>query len=413
MSLSDQQLLLGLLSPEAVRARCHEIYVIAEARELIHFELCLSNLNRATELVLSEMRQNYPHGKVPFHSRWRHFEFGSHNLWTELFDSMTDASPEERVRRRIDLAVVSVLIDAGAGTSWRYTDYPTGLSYGRSEGLALASLRLFQSGLLSKHGDDDPCRVDAERLENIQPQELAEFLQVNDTNQLLGVGSRASLLNRLGTAIREANKIFILDGDVRPGNLFDYVVNVSGGGEVKAQAILEALLIGLGGMWPDGEWISNVPLGDVGRHKGIARNDITDGIVPFHKLSQWMTFSLIEPFQEAGINVIDLDALTGLAEYRNGGLFVDTGILQLKDLDTANQAHDPKSTLIVEWRAMTVALLDQIVIEVRNHTGDDAVSLPLASVLQGGTWTAGRRIAQQIRENGVPPINILSKGTIF
>ena len=87
--------------------------------------------------------------------------------------------------------------------------------------------------------------------------------------------------------------------------------------------------------------------------------------------------------------------------------------MQLKDLDTANQAHDPKSTLIVEWRAMTVALLDKIVIEVRNHTGDDAVSLPLASVLQGGTWTAGRRIAQQIRENGVPPINILSKGTIF
>ena len=55
-----------------------------------------------------------------------------------------------------------------------------------------------------------------------------------------------------------------------------------------------------------------------------------------------MTYSLIEPFEEAGIKVIDLDALTGLAEYRNGGLFVDTGILQLKDLDTVNQAHDPK-----------------------------------------------------------------------
>ena len=52
------------------------------------------------------------------------FEFGSHNLWIELFDSINDVSPEERVRRRIDLAVVSVLIDAGAGPSWRYTDHP-------------------------------------------------------------------------------------------------------------------------------------------------------------------------------------------------------------------------------------------------------------------------------------------------
>ena len=413
MSLSERELLLELLSPEAVRSRCHEIFMIAEAKELIHFDLCLSNLDRATELVLAEMRQNYPHGEVPFHSRWRHFEFGGRNLWIELFDSMTDVSQEERVRRRIDLAVVSVLVDAGAGSSWRYKDLPTGLSYGRSEGLALASLRLFQSGFLSKHGNDDPCRVDAERLVSIEPHELAKFFQVHEKNVLLGVDSRVSLLNRLGTAISEANNIFYRDGEVRPGNLFDYVVNVSAGGEVKARNILTALLIGLGSMWPDGEWIGSVPIGDVGRHKGIVRNEITNGIVPFHKLSQWMTFSLIEPFQEAGVNVTDLDALTGLAEYRNGGLFIDAGVLQLKDLDVVNHAHDPKSTLIVEWRAMTVALLDQIAKMVRNHTGDDAISLPLASVLQGGTWAAGRSIAQQIRKDGVPPINILSKGTIF
>ena len=46
--------------------------------------------------------------------------------------------------------------------------------------------------------------------------------------------------------------------------------------------------------------------------------------MPLHKLSQWLAYSLIEPLQRAGIAVTDIDGLTGLAEYRNGGLFIDT-----------------------------------------------------------------------------------------
>ena len=76
-------------------------------------------------------------------------------------------------------------------------------------------------------------------------------------------------------------------------------------------------------------------------------------------------------------------------------------------------AHHPKSALVVEWRGLTVALLDKVAAAVRAHTGDDAESLPLASVLQGGTWTAGRRIAKQHRADGSPPIVLDSNGTIF
>jgi hypothetical protein len=45
--------------------------------------------------------------------------------------------------------------------------------------------------------------------------------------------------------------------------------------------------------------------------------------MPFHKLSQWLTYSLLEPFEWAGVPVHGLDALTGLPEYRNGGLLLD------------------------------------------------------------------------------------------
>ena len=52
-----------------------------------------------------------------------------------------------------------------------------------------------------------------------------------------------------------------------------------------------------------------------------------DGLVPLHKLSQWLAYSLIEPLIEAGFSITEIDGLTGLAEYRNGGLFIDAGVL--------------------------------------------------------------------------------------
>ncbi len=88
----------------------------------------------------------------------------------------------------------------------------------------------------------------------------------------------------------------------------------------------------------------------------LTTNDETTGLVPLHKLSQWLSYSLIEPLQWAGIEVTDIDGLTGLAEYRNGGLFIDTGVLTLRDPAAAQREHTVDSELVVEWRALTVAL---------------------------------------------------------
>ena len=109
----------------------------------------------------------------------------------------------------------------------------------------------------------------------------------------------------------------------------------------------------------------------------------------------------------------DIDKLTGLPEYRNGGLLIDTGLLSLKEETMRRQAHDPSSELIVEWRALTVALLDELALLIRQQLHQDAQSLPLAKILQGGTWEAGRQIAKQKREGGTPPLQIISDGTVF
>ena len=131
--------------------------------------------------------------------------------------------------------------------------------------------------------------------------------------------------------------------------------------------------------------------------------------MPFHKLSQWLTYSLLEPFEWAGVTVTGLDALTGLPEYRNGGLLLDTGVLRLRDSELAAQTWSVADELVVEWRALTVALLDELAPLVCAGLG---VDLPLACVLEGGTWAAGRTLAQQLRA-GSPPLSISSDGTVF
>jgi hypothetical protein len=178
-------------------------------------------------------------------------------------------------------------------------------------------------------------------------------------------------------------------------------------GRLPASVILEVLLQALGPIWPGRLSLGGVPLGDCWRHPAV------EGFVPLHKLSQWMAYSLIEPLEAAGVQVVDVDGLTGLAEYRNGGLFVDLGVLVLKDPADAARAHPVDGPLVVGWRSLTVALLDKLAPMVRERLGVAAEAFPLARVLEGGSWAAGRRIAREKRPDGGPPIAVISDGTVF
>ena len=122
---------------------------------------------------------------------------------------------------------------------------------------------------------------------------------------------------------------------------------------------------------------------------------------------------MVEVLEQASIAVSGLDDLTGLAEYRNGGLFVDLGVLRLRDPSLAKTPLPVDHAAIVEWRALTVALLDRMAPLLRARLGRTATELPLARLLQGGTWDAGRRIARKRRADGSPPLVAVSDGTVF
>jgi hypothetical protein len=401
-----------LLSAHAVRERAHEMLAAAERGELANFILLPDNLDYAADVVAQVIRENYPSLSVPLHARWRHFKLAGADLWPQLAAARQWDDPAAEARAAFDLAIVSVLLDAGAGPDWRYRDGVTGLQVARSEGLAIASLRMFEAGYFSAD-PVDPLRADASELAALTADDLARGFQVSESNPLTGLEGRAALIARLGRALLDNPAVFATKDHARPGGLFDHLAAAASGAPLPAPEILRAVLHHLGPIWPGRISLDGVSLGDTWRHPAIVRDDETNGLIPFHKLSQWLTYSLVEPLEDGGVPVSDLDGLTGLAEYRNGGLFLDAGVIALRDPAAAGQGHEVWSELVVEWRALTVALLDRIAPLVREKLSLDAADFPLGAVLEGGTWAAGRRLANQKRPGGPPPIHVISDGTVF
>ncbi|MBV9562598.1 MAG: URC4/urg3 family protein [Bradyrhizobium sp.] len=406
--LSDPR---SLLSAKAVRERSHCLLEMGLKDQLPHFRIDLARLDAIADLVLATTRQNYPSGDIPFHSRWRHFVSGGADRWAAIAGRARWPDAAAQARAEFDLAIVSVLLDAGAGPSWRYRD-ASGARVGRSEGLALASLDMFASGLFSAD-PNDPLRADAQALARLSVAELERGFQVGADNPLVGIDGRAALLRRLGDLLAARPDIFAGRDGARPGGLFDHLAAQARDGHIDAPTVLSELLSELGPIWPSRITLDGVALGDCWRHPALADGTATGELAPLHKLSQWMTYSLIEPLQRAGLVVDDVDGLTGLAEYRNGGLFVDGGVLSLRHAEDATRAHEVASPLIVEWRALTVALLDELAAKLRQRLGQDATSLPLAKILEGGTWATGRALAYERRPDGSPPLQVISDGTVF
>lgn len=400
----------ALLSAQTVRQTAQRIFGLAKAGGLEHFRLDLAQLPAVAEEVAAVTRAAYPTLDVPFHARWRHFVHGGHDRWAALDAGTPWVDRAERARAAFDLVIVSVLLDAGAGAAWRYRDPISGAAIGRSEGLALASFDMFAGGAFSAQGGN-PLRADAAALAALPVEAIANGFQVSANNPLEGLEGRASLLKSLGSTILADSALRDPAGGARPGALFD--VLTTGRSTLPAPDILAALLKHFGPIWPSRLALGGVPLGDTWRHPLLADGSATGDLVPFHKLSQWLAYSLIEPLQAAGLAVSEIDGLTGLAEYRNGGLFLDGGVIIAKDPAILAREHAPDSTVIIEWRALTVALLDEIAPLVRAALGVGEAEFPLARVLEGGTWATGRKLARACRPDGGPPLRIRSDGTVF
>lgn len=388
------------LNADAVRRTTSKLYGVIRDGEA-HFNLDESKLEETADFVVETIKENYPDLKIPYHSRWGHFKAGSNERLEKFFNSLESKDPIEKARIQFDLVVPSVLLDAGAGKDWEFTEN-TGYKVGRSEGLGVASFYMFLDGAFSTK-EQNPLQSDADGLLSTNADKVAEYFQVSNDNPLVGVEGRAGLVKSLGQAVKDHPQYFI---DGRVGGLVDYLIDTFGM-KIMASDILETVLLSMGSIWPGRISMDGKNLGDAWKHSKMKE------YVVFHKLSQWLSYSLFEPLEFAGVEILDADSMTGLAEYRNGGLFYDLGVIQLKDKSLEKEFHSPDSEIIVEWRALTVQLLDKIAPIVRQKLDLDEKNFPLAKILEGGTWWAGRKIAKQLRPDSTPPLKIKSDGTVF
>ena len=180
---------------------------------------------------------------------------------------------------------------------------------------------------------------------------------------------------------------------------------------------------GLAPIWPESRTaINGISLGDAWPCQSMPQPgssfkaasfsgsaDEWESIVPFHKLTQWLTYSLMQPMQSLlKMHFAGTELLTGLPEYRNGGLFVDMGVLTLKSDDAERGLEnysdycrrkgtkavevapmfEPSDDVIVEWRALTIGLLDQLCEDVnvalKKELAGNEMTLP--QLLEAGSW---------------------------
>ena len=168
--------------------------------------------------ALTRLQRDYApdYASIPAHGRWQHFEVGGRPRIDQLMASWpSTVDNQERTRRLIDLFLVSVLLDAGAGTKWQYKSKESGKIYRRSEGLAVASLEMFKAGTFSSD-PKEPNMVDSAGLKKLDVATVARGLQVSASNPIDGLEGRTSLLLRLAEALQN-QEVFGLEA--RPGNM--------------------------------------------------------------------------------------------------------------------------------------------------------------------------------------------------
>ena len=181
-----------LRSLNSIRTRASQLYNHPEA--LQNFDLYPEKLSSVADEIVRLIKRDYANpSEIPPHSRWRHFEASSVpkskiDRITPLLDlwSSKGVDKYEQTRRLLDLFVVGVLLDAGAGSKWVYTPKNETAVYNRSEGLGIASFDFFNSGVLSSVSSNQH-QCDSIGLAALNIDVFRSAFQVSESNPLVGM----------------------------------------------------------------------------------------------------------------------------------------------------------------------------------------------------------------------------------
>ena len=358
------------------REICLKIYNNILNNNSKYFEINLEKLDQTVDDLLEFILKKYPKMNIGMHSRLNHIP-----EWYDLVQKWK-CPLNEKIKRLIDLLFVSVLLDGGSGENWKYIS--NNIEYRRSEGLGKCVYNMFISGFFSLD-EKQPYKVDMNRIKLINLDEFKNEFQISKDNILIGLENRLeNLVNFSKFMINNDN--FNINNNIRPGNIFDKIYNNL---EIDLDKLYEIIF-------------SFSPIiNDVHYYKPL------DVYVPFHKILQWLSYSLIDLFKKFNISIRSDNYLTALPEYRNGGFLIDSNIINFKNNNLKNIFHEINSDIIIELRASTIVLIDIIKDKINIKKKNN---LNISQVLEGGTWRYGRYLANK---NNISPIKIKSNGIIF
>ena len=328
---------------------------------------------------------------------------------SEFLEKMESFSLHQKTKTKLDFIGISILLEGFSGLRWRYREEKK--DYSRWEGQLIACFRMFLEGLFSSD-KNKTLRVDAAKLLSLSLEDLENGLQSGDNNPLIGLEQRLQTLVQLGGILKKNPTLF---GSENPrfGNILHFFLEQASchNNSLSCQEIFQTLQKCLRGLWPGAVEMAGVNLGDTWIYPPFGTGK--EALIPFHRHSQWLCFSFLEPLVENGLFMTNSKELTGLADFRNGGMMLDSGLLEFKDPHLKQKIHHIDDGVIVEWRALTLVLLDELAPLVAEKLGKSPLEFPLAKVLEGGIWWAAKILAQKLREDASPPLKIAHNGFLF
>lgn len=276
------------------------------------------------------------------------------------------------------------------------------------EGLAVALLRAFMGGAFSADRGD-ALRCDASTLKLLDATALRALMQAGPANPLAGLEERAAMLQRLGTVL--ADDASRRGGMARPSRILDRLTADGSRTTLGAPSLLRELAMALAPIWAEGSRVQGLPAGDVWPHRWAGdaladgrRDTTTPGHVPLHGPALRALQALLEPLQAAGIEVTGVELLPGPSDPRAAGLLLEAGVLVPRARPAAGRTLKPADEWVIEWRAATVSLLDELAVLVRAESRLDATALPVARLLDALPTASG---------TDHPPVTLAGAGTLL
>ena len=214
-----------------------------------------------------------------------------------------------------------------------------------------------------------------------------------ELGDLLADGARRQRLEQLAEGLEKAPDVFGIEG--RFGNLLDPLlatasrstpadgttVPLAGGGGLAVQTVVDTPAPVIDPIVASTVSIGGRLCGDVWRHPLAWAEDRSRELVPFHALLLALTLDLVEPLQEAGAPIGDLDELPVPAGRALAGQILQLGLVRPRHAAVARLRHPPGSDIVIELRALAVALADRLVDRLRAELGRTVHDMPVVRIV--------------------------------